>query len=79
MKFTGIVRNIDDLGRIVLPKELRRTLRINHKDPIYVEEDTIIIKKYEPSCLFCGNAGNVVSYLDKRICKDCIAKLGEME
>ena len=81
MKFTGIVRNIDELGRIVLPKELRKTLNIAHKDAmeIYVEEDSIIIKKYEPSCIFCGNAGDVVNYLNKRVCKDCIAKLEEME
>ncbi len=81
MKFTGIVRKIDELGRIVLPKELRNTLNIDHKDAmeIYVEEDSIIIKKYEPSCIFCGNAGNVVNYLDKRVCKDCIAKLGGIE
>ncbi len=81
MKFTGIVRKIDELGRIVLPKELRNTLSIDHKDAmeIYVEDDSIIIKKYEPSCIFCGNAGNVVNYLDKRVCKDCIAKLGEIE
>ena len=81
MKFTGIVRKIDELGRIVLPKELRSTLHIDHKDPmeIYVEDDKIIIKKYEPSCIFCGNAGDVVNYLDKRICKDCIAKLEEIK
>ncbi len=75
MKATGIVRKIDDLGRIVLPKELRRTMNINKKDPmeIYVEGDgTIILKKYQPACIFCGNADDVLEFRGKVICKDCL-------
>lgn len=77
MKSIGIVRKVDELGRIVLPKELRETLKINHKDPleIYVEGDNIILKKYEPACIFCGNASDVKNYMDKRICVECIEKL----
>lgn len=77
MKSTGIVRKVDELGRIVLPKELRETFKIDHKDPleIYVEGDSIILKKYEPACIFCGNANEVVNYMDKRVCKECIEKL----
>ena len=62
MKATGIVRKVDELGRIVLPIELRRTLNIKIKDPIaiFVEDDAIVLKKYEPACIFCGNAKNVV-------------------
>ncbi|MBE7030859.1 MAG: AbrB/MazE/SpoVT family DNA-binding domain-containing protein [Ruminococcaceae bacterium] len=77
MKSTGIVRKVDELGRIVLPIELRRTLEIAIKDAleIYVEGNTIILKKYEPSCVFCGNAKNVVSYKDKNICQDCLEEL----
>ena len=61
MKSTGIVRKVDELGRIVLPIELRRTMGIDVKDAleIYVEGDTIMLRKYEPSCVFCGNAKDI--------------------
>ncbi len=78
MKATGIVRKIDDLGRIVLPKELRRTMNINKKDPmeIYVEGDgTIILKKYQPACIFCGSADDVFEFRGKVICKECMDKM----
>lgn len=78
MKATGIVRKVDELGRIVLPIELRRTLDIEIKDPIeiYVDGDFILLKKYEPACIFCGNAKNVTSVKGKNVCADC---LGEMK
>ncbi len=75
MKATGIVRKIDELGRIVLPIELRRTLSLDVKDPleIFVDDDnTIVLKKYEPACIFCGDARNVVSYKGRNICSNCI-------
>lgn len=74
MKSTGIVRKVDELGRIVLPIELRRTLNIAEKDSleIYVEDDTIILRKFETRCVFCGNSKNVVEYKGKNICPDCI-------
>lgn len=77
MKSTGIVRKVDELGRIVLPIELRRTLEIAVKDAIeiYVEGNTVILKKYEPACIFCGNAKNVSTYKDKNICADCLEEL----
>ena len=61
MKSTGIVRKIDELGRLVLPIELRRTLEISDGDSleIFVEDNTIILKKYQPACIFCGNAKDV--------------------
>lgn len=79
MKATGIVRRIDDLGRVVIPKELRRTLVINEGDPleIYTEGELIILKKYEPSCIFCGEANEVINYKGKNICKHCMDKLRE--
>lgn len=79
MKSTGIVRKVDELGRIVLPMEIRNTLNINQKDPleIFVEEDRIVLKKYEPSCIFCGSADENVTLNGKRVCKACIAKLNE--
>lgn len=77
MKSTGIVRKVDELGRITLPIELRRTLNIDIKDPleIYVEGEQIVLKKYEPSCIFCGNAKDVVNYKGKNICKSCLKEL----
>lgn len=77
MKAIGIVRKVDELGRIVLPIELRRTLNIDIKDPveIFVEGEAIILKKYEPSCIFCGNAKDVVNYKGKNICKSCLKEL----
>lgn len=77
MKSTGIVRKVDELGRVVLPIELRRTLDIDIKDPIeiYVEDSKIILKKFEPTCIFCGESENVVSFEEKNICKNCLEKL----
>lgn len=77
MKSTGIVRKVDELGRIVLPIELRRTLEISERDAleIYVEGASIILRKYQPSCIFCGNARNVMSYKNKNICPACLKQL----
>ena len=77
MKSTGIVRRVDDLGRVVLPIELRRTLDISEKDAleIYVDGDTVILKKYEPACIFCGNARDVITYKGRNICPDCLEEL----
>lgn len=74
MKSTGIVRKVDELGRVVIPIELRRTLQIEERDAleIYVDGEKIILKKYEPACIFCGNAENVQNFKDKNICKDCL-------
>ncbi|WP_139488627.1 AbrB/MazE/SpoVT family DNA-binding domain-containing protein [Brevibacillus dissolubilis] len=77
MKSTGIVRKVDELGRIVLPIELRRTLDIEIKDPmeIYVDGERIILKKYAPSCIFCANADKITHFKGKMVCVDC---LGDM-
>ena len=77
MKATGIVRKIDELGRIVLPIELRRTLDISEKDSleIYVEDDSIILRMYKPACIFCNNTRDIVVYKGKNVCKDCIKAL----
>lgn len=77
MKSTGIVRKVDELGRIVLPIELRRTLDIAEKDSleIYVDEASIVLKKYEPACIFCGNVKNVTNYKGKNICTACMKEL----
>lgn len=80
MKATGIVRKVDELGRIVLPIELRRTLNIDIKDPIeiYVDDDYILLKKYEPACVFCGNAKDIVTIGGKNVCKNCIEELKKL-
>ena len=77
MKATGITRKVDELGRVVLPVELRRTLDIAEKDvlEIYVENDSVILKKYEPACIFCDNARNVINFKGKNVCPSCIREL----
>ncbi len=82
MKFTGVIRKIDRLGRIVIPMEFRRKLGvINDEDAfeIFLEGDTIILKKYQPSCMFCGEMKESVIMDDKIICKDCIEKLNKLK
>lgn len=68
---------MDELGRIVLPIELRRTLDIAEKDAleIYVEGASIILRKYQPSCIFCGDAKNVINYKGKNICQACLRRI----
>ena len=77
MKSTGIVRKVDELGRIVLPIELRRTLDIAERDEleIYLDDDKVVLKKYEPSCIFCGSGRSLIAYCRKNVCSDCIKKL----
>lgn len=77
MKSTGIVRKMDDLGRIVLPIELRSKLDIGPKDPIeiFTDGDKIILKKYQPCCILCGSTSDNVLLNEKRVCKICIEKL----
>jgi transcriptional pleiotropic regulator of transition state genes len=78
MKSTGIVRRVDELGRVVIPKELRRTHAIEEGDPLEIFTDDggkIILRKYEPSCIFCGQAKNMKFHKGKNICSDCITEL----
>lgn len=77
MKATGVIRKVDELGRIVLPIELRRTYGIEEKDAleIYVDGENIILKKYEPACIFCGNARDINNYKGKNICSSCISDM----
>ena len=77
MKSTGIVRRVDELGRVVIPKELRRTLGINEKDPleIYMDTDKIILKRYHPACIFCDSADEGIHFRNKLICGECFGKI----
>lgn len=77
MKSTGIVRKVDELGRVVIPIELRRNLDIDVKDAleIFVEGEQIVLKKYAPACIFCGQAKDVEPYKGKNICPACFEEL----
>ena len=79
MKSTGIVRRVDELGRIVLPIELRRTLDIGEKDEleIYVEGASVILKKYRPTCVFCDSGKDVFLFKGKNVCPKCLRELRE--
>ncbi len=77
MKAIGIVRKVDQLGRVVLPKELRTTMDIKTEDPleIFVDGDSIILRKYEPACTFCGEGRGVKLFRGKNICQDCLSEI----
>lgn len=77
MKSTGIVRKVDELGRIVLPVELRRTLDIAERDAleIYVDGTSIVLRKHQSACIFCGSAKNVMVFKDKNVCASCVQEL----
>jgi transcriptional pleiotropic regulator of transition state genes len=77
MKATGIVRKVDELGRIVIPIELRRTMGIDIKDPleIFVDGEKIILRKYEPTCIFSGSAENLINFKGKMVSKDVLDEL----
>ena len=79
MKSTGIVRRVDELGRVVLPIELRRTLEIEERDQleIMLEDDRIILRKYQPTCIFCGAETDLLEYRGKRICGKCLKEINE--
>lgn len=81
MKSTGIIRKLDELGRVVIPKEIRNKLNIEEKDPIeiYLDGESIVLKKYESGCIFCGNTKDLVLYDGKLICKKCVTKLTELK
>ncbi len=80
MKSTGIVRKVDELGRIVLPIELRRMLDIAERDEleIYMENDRIILQKYEPSCIFCASSRGLVNHKGKNICHECLRTISHL-
>lgn len=77
MKSTGIVRKVDELGRIVIPIELRKTLGIETKDAleIFTADNTIILRKYSPLCYLCGNSEDLVYFKEKRICSQCVTEI----
>ena len=80
MKSTGIIRKVDELGRIVLPIELRRTLDIEVRDEmeIFIDDRKIVLQKIEPTCTFCGSARCLVTFCGKNVCHECQEKLGQI-
>ncbi len=80
MKSIGIVRKVDELGRVVLPVELRRIFDIEEKDSleIYTENDCIVLRKYNPSCIFCGETDNIVQFSGKNICAECVKNIKKL-
>ncbi|HBI73971.1 MAG TPA: AbrB family transcriptional regulator [Lachnospiraceae bacterium] len=80
MKSTGIVRRLDELGRITLPIELRRTLDVNERDPleIFVEEGKIILQKYEPTDIFTGSKDNLIEYQGKKVSRETVLELAKL-
>lgn len=80
IKSTGIIRKVDELGRVVIPIEIRNKFGIQEKDPleIFIDGTSIILKKYEQNCIFCGNSKNLCEYNDKLICSKCLEKLAKL-
>ena len=80
-KNTGIIRRVDELGRVVIPIEIRNKFDIVEKDPleVYVDGNSIILKKYEPNCLFCGKSKELAVFSDKLICDKCISKISKIK
>ena len=80
MKSTGIVRKVDELGRVVLPIELRKTLHIEIKDPleIFVDEERIILKKYEPADIFTGDMTDLIEYKGKKVARQSIVEMAKI-
>ena len=77
MKSTGVVRKVDELGRIVLPIELRKLMDINVKDSleIFTDGDSVVLRKYMPACVFCADASDVIYFNGKRVCRKCLEQL----
>ncbi len=80
MKATGIIRKVDELGRVVLPIELRRTLGIEERDPLEIalEEDRLILRKHETACIFCGSCEDLLEYRGKLLCEKCLQEIDEL-
>ena len=81
MKATGIIRKIDNLGRIVIPKEIRNTLKIedNAALEIFTDNNSIVLKRSDDFCLICGSSKNIIKYKNKPICKNCIGQLNNIK
>ena len=79
MKPTGIVRPMDDAGRIVLPVEIRKTLRWRPGDPIEIlaDEESVMLRRYQPGCVFCGEVKGLTTFKERRVCKWCRKEMAQ--
>ena len=78
MKETEIIRGLDNMGRVVIPKEIRKFLDMTEgvdEFEIYMQDDSIILKKHKPACVFCGAEENCIEFENQKICKNCIQKI----
>ena len=77
LKSTGIVKKIDELGRIVIPKELRRAFAIEEGDSleIFVDGERVILRKYQPGCQFCGGFEELIVHEGKNVCRHCLKEM----
>lgn len=80
MKSTGIIRRVDELGRIVIPMEIRKAMDIKEKDPleIFTDNDSIVLKKYSNTCVFCSEGEDIIEFNGKHICPACLEKIKNM-
>lgn len=81
IKSTGIIRRMDELGRVVIPMEIRNQFKIVEKDPmeIFVDGSSIVLRKYEPNCIFCGSTKDLYEHDDKLICSKCVDKISNLK
>jgi len=82
MKSTGVIRTVDKMGRVVIPREIRKQLNIEDnvdQFEIYMEDDKVVLKKHTPACLFCNSIVEIVNFGDYKVCKNCIEKLNELK
>lgn len=81
MKSTGIVRELDSLGRIVIPKSIRKVYDLKQKDglEIFTDGEMIVLRKYTPFCVFCGSTDGITNYKDKNICRHCAEEIGNIK
>ena len=80
MRSTGIVRKLDELGRIVLPIEMRRSFGLEEKDPveILVDGDTIVLRKFQQNCTFCGSSVGLMEFKGKNVCRKCVSAMSDL-
>ncbi len=82
MKTRGIIRDVDSMGRVVIPKEIRKQLNIESNVDsleIFIQDDSIVLKKYKPACFFCNTLDELVKYNGYTVCVNCIEKLKELK
>ena len=80
MKTKGIIRKVDEVGRIIIPSEIRSVLNIDYRDQVevFLDNNSMIVKKYVPTCIFCGETKNISVFKDKQVCARCLKELSKL-